>query len=458
MSRSIPGPNATNPKPAGAASRPSSPRRARRSTFWLVFGAGALLMCGLGGWEHHRQSRRLESAGSEIQSLQEANADLEQQRRETAERLDARTTELQDRMADLDESRSQAATLTDEREAAILKNRLALEASRRLATRTLTQWSSLVPQLTLDPALCRDVWTEAQRLAAEQGLDGAAAAEALKRLPVARTLPTGTRLTVVAVTHEHDSWFVDLTVTDARGGFVSGLSRVDFDVHRGEQRLHAVTVIETNRSTGRCDIALLLDASASTAGPANEALKVAAIPFVETLAHPSRLKVWKFADTVDPLTPWTFDADVHAAAIRSLVPNGGTALYRALRLSAEELRSRPGARAIVLFTDGNDSFRQEPLDSVLTLCRQAEIPVHVVALQTRETNTDLLQRMASATGGTFHAVAHPERLIDEFQAIAWSFQRPVYRLRIDEPLDGSALTIRVGGLPAILVPVETRQP
>ena len=180
----------------------------------------------------------------------------------------------------------------------------------------------------------------------------------------------------------------------------------------------------------------------------------AAVQFVDGLPSPIRVRVWRFADEVEALTPWTFDAEVHRDAIRSMTASGGTALNKGLRLAAENLTTRTGARAIVVFTDGSDSFRKEPIDPVLTLCRQAEIPVHVVALQTRETNDALLQRIATTTEGTLQLAARPEQLGEKFHSVSELFHRPVYRIRIEDGRGDQPLTLRIAGLPMISIPAN----
>lgn len=317
------------------------------------------------------------------------------------------------------------------------------------AERTVQQMLSLGEVVAADPSLTLDIWQEAIHIADSHGIEQQPIRERMERLPSSRILPVGTSVLVSDLNHNQNDIHAHLIVRDATGQSVAGLTRADVNVYDGQRRLHAVALTETRRNAYRHDLALLLDTSGSTKGLAQEALKAAAMRFIRSLANPSRLRVWRFADEVDPLTPWTFDADLHEQAIASLTANGATSLYKALRLAVEDVKERNGSRAIVLFTDGSDSFKSESLDATLDLCRQHSIPIHVVALQTAETSEDILRRIAMQTNGTYHVAADPSQLVEQFRDLSQSFQQPIYRLHVYESADSDTLTVRVGDLPPV---------
>lgn len=180
---------------------------------------------------------------------------------------------------------------------------------------------------------------------------------------------------------------------------------------------------------------------------------MAAIQLVRHLANPNRMRVWKFADTVEPLSPWSIDAELHEQAINQLTSGGGTALYQAVQTASDSLNTRQGERAIVLFTDGKNSGAPASIESTLEHCRQRAIPIHVVMLETQETDERLLQSVAKVTGGTFYRASNPSQLTNQFAEVALSFQQPCYQLLIHEPVEPGSLTIQVTDLkPVSLLP------
>ena len=332
------------------------------------------------------------------------------------------------------------------------RNQMADEQQQRLrilATQAIERLSLLADAVSVDPALVRDTLNAARQVAVEQKLSDEELQARIKKLPLPRSLSHDNRVRLSGITVEKEEIYATLTVQTAAGDFVHGLNRGDIEVRTAGKRLHAVTFREAQRSVLRHEIAVVLDTSGSTAGAAHSTLKSASAGLIRTLANPNRLRVWKFADTVEPLSPWSLDSELHEQAIAKLTAGGGTALYLAVRTAAESLSEREGARAIVVFTDGKDSRNDNSLDATIELCRQRSIAIHVVMLETSETKEELLRRMATVTGGTFHRASNPAELVDRFRDVALRFQQPCYRLHVYEPVGSGQVTLHIGDLPEI---------
>lgn len=411
----------------------------RRSCGWmLLLLATAALAHGYVGWRAHQWHERnqAELAAKTVELLR---------LRQTIQQTEKTTS------TSFAKARQQLTVLVEERDRLQADFEGSRREQQRLAQRAVDFLTQTGTAVQADPALSGEIWKEGIGIASSQGLDGQALTELLQRLPLPKVVTRDCSLVIERVIHDRNFLTVEVTVRDASGEFVKGLSRTDFDLYSETRRLHAVAVAQGQQNAFQQDVALVLDRSASTRGPANAALREGALQLVQAVADPSQLRVWSFADDVTPMTPWTHDASLHELAIRGMAAEGGTALYEAIRLAVEDLRQRKGPRSLVLFTDGSDSSQRESVGPTLLKCRQESIAIHVIALQTGETKESLLRQIALETQGSYHAVTDPSRLIEQFQRLAESFRRSVYRLHVYEPVDAESLTLKVGPLPAISI-------
>ena len=150
---------------------------------------------------------------------------------------------------------------------------------------------------------------------------------------------------------------VGCTVVAPDGTRVRGLARDDFRVLEDgvEQQVASFDAAETPAS-----IALLLDDSPSIYRELGET-REAARSLARSLRPEDEVAVAAFADQTHLLLPFSRDRNLLAAALASptlkVVANSSQSfIYRAVYLLAHELfRDRPGRKAIVLLTDGQDS-------------------------------------------------------------------------------------------------------
>ena len=343
----------------------------------------------------------------------------------------------------------QVQRIVDDRKAAAKRADQAQSDLKILSDQHYAQQLATASILAGDPRLARKVLDEAIVFATSAGIDSEEADRQIATLATTADLPVGATVTVHDVYRDGSGVRAFVSVTDISGRFIENLSRVDFEIHNDNKRLHLVGVAAVHQNDRAHECVLLLDNSGSMTGGPHLAMQNAACDFVLTLANPSRLRVFRFDNDVIALSPWTTDAELHNVAIRQLSPDGGTALYKAVRLAFEDLRTRQGSRSIVLFTDGSDSFNNEDIEPTLDACREHHIAIHVLALTTAEINEPLLRHIADETHGLFLAAPNPTLLAEQFRSVARAFQRPVYRLSVFEPVDDNSLMLQVGTLPAV---------
>jgi Ca-activated chloride channel homolog len=104
-----------------------------------------------------------------------------------------------------------------------------------------------------------------------------------------------------------------------------------------------------------------------------------------------------------PFSTATIDSD---NVLRTLAvgANSGTALWDAVDLSARLLASQQGGRVVVLLTDGNDVGSRASESDALSSLHKAGAVVYPIAFGSHADSSGL-KRLASETGGSFHAAA-----------------------------------------------------
>jgi Ca-activated chloride channel homolog len=117
------------------------------------------------------------------------------------------------------------------------------------------------------------------------------------------------------------------------------------------------------------------------------------------------------------------------AALRSLVPEGRTALYDALMAALDRLDTATRARKIlVLISDGGDNASQATLDRVLRRARASasNAAIYAIGLFDRDDpdrNPGVLKALASATGGQRFLPPAPGALLQACERIAREIRR-----------------------------------
>jgi Ca-activated chloride channel homolog len=145
------------------------------------------------------------------------------------------------------------------------------------------------------------------------------------------------------------------SVIDASGRPIPDLTQDNFSLfEEGVPQKIERFEAQTNRPL---DLALMVDASASTF----KDLKFeddAAAYFIRQVVRPGdALSVFEFAETVTELSEFSDSIPTLESAARRISPGAGTSIYDALVLASRALRRRPEGRrrAIVLVTDAGET-------------------------------------------------------------------------------------------------------
>jgi VWFA-related protein len=147
------------------------------------------------------------------------------------------------------------------------------------------------------------------------------------------------------------------------------------------------------------NVILMLDTSASTQEKMGQ-IQRAAVAFVEQLQTQDRVKVMSFDDQIRDLSDFTNDRASLRMAIYGARPGQGTRLYDAMERAINSFRSIEGRKAIVIFTDGVDSYSNgSSYDKNRRALEEAGIIVYPIRYDTRA-DVEAMIRQQQSGGGT----------------------------------------------------------
>jgi Ca-activated chloride channel homolog len=175
------------------------------------------------------------------------------------------------------------------------------------------------------------------------------------------------------------------SVIDSHGHPIAGLTKDQFELsEEGVPQTVERFEAETNRPL---DLALMVDASASTF----KDLKFesdAAAHFIQQVVRPSdRLAVFEFDEDVTELSEFSQDIPKLQAAVHRIIPGAGTSIYDAVVLGSNALRRRaPGRRrAIVLVTDAGETTSVAKFEDARRAAIASEALLYSIVIRTLKT-------------------------------------------------------------------------
>jgi VWFA-related protein len=174
-----------------------------------------------------------------------------------------------------------------------------------------------------------------------------------------------------------------VTVNDARGQEITGLTADDFAVYEdGVQQ--PVSLFGSEKVA--LDVALVLDTSSSM-DAVQPTVKKGAVALLAKLRDGDRALVVDVKQRVQIRSGLEADLSHAVASIKALSAEGSTALYDGLYMSlqefARERRQRPEVRrqALVVFSDGVDNASHVRFEEVSELARALDVTIYTVTLQ-----------------------------------------------------------------------------
>jgi len=173
-----------------------------------------------------------------------------------------------------------------------------------------------------------------------------------------------------------------ITVTDKRGAFVPGLTQNDFVILEDKvpQTIDSFTSEQNNNLP--LNIAVLMDTSPSTAGKLKFEQE-AAMNFIQTVVKPRKDRVLfaTFDDEVKLRQDFTDRLELLDRAVYAVKkPGTQTALYDAIwEFCDEKMRSAQGRRAVVVITDGVDTYSRANMSDAIDIAQRTETTIFAIS-------------------------------------------------------------------------------
>jgi VWFA-related protein len=201
-----------------------------------------------------------------------------------------------------------------------------------------------------------------------------------------------------------DTVQVTVTVTDANGRLITGLSKDDFEILE-DGVLQPVTVFTNERVP--VSLGMLLDASDSMRGQRMVDARGAVDRFVTTLLeHGDEAFLAAFNHQPRLVAPWTRPPWALEGELGALLPSGGTALYDSLVAAAGYFAQRLHPRsALVVVSDGVDTASDWTLRRTREALQRADPLVYAIAIDSAETpvarrvSVEALREITATSGG-----------------------------------------------------------
>jgi Ca-activated chloride channel family protein len=214
---------------------------------------------------------------------------------------------------------------------------------------------------------------------------------------------------------------VYVSVADSKGKPVKTLQVEDFRVFE-DGREQEVRIFEP-ASTG-ITLALLIDTTASVA-PDLPHVKNAVGRLLGVLRSDDSVGLFTFATSLTPLSEFTTDRKKTLGAVLQTRAAGETALFDSLAQLSRSLSKMAGKKAILLFTDGDDTSSILSFENSIDETRRVGIPIYAMIYGRALGDPSLLKRLeniSKASGATSFRVRQPSDLPLAFQSVAEDLQ------------------------------------
>jgi Ca-activated chloride channel family protein len=173
-----------------------------------------------------------------------------------------------------------------------------------------------------------------------------------------------------------------ITVVDKRGQFVSGLAQNDFTVFEDKVAQQIDSFTSEENSNLPLYVAVLMDTSPSTAGKLKFEQE-SAMNFIQTVVRPRKDRVLfaTFDDRVILRQDFTDRLELLDRAVFAIKKTGEkTALYDAIwQFCDEKMRSAQGRRALVVITDGEDTYSRADINDAIDIAQRTETTIFAIS-------------------------------------------------------------------------------
>jgi Ca-activated chloride channel family protein len=196
---------------------------------------------------------------------------------------------------------------------------------------------------------------------------------------------------------------LDVSVKDPRGGYVSGLSKDDFQVYENGA-LQKLTVFSS--ADVPVAVGLVMDESGSMHNRRPHTI-TAGLVFIGASNPQDQVFVVNFNDTVrsglPSHIPFSGDLNILHAALSRAKAEGQTALYDAIAFALHHLESaQRDKKTLLVVSDGGDNRSRRTLPELMRLIQESQVTIYTIGIydaDDADRNPQVLKRISYASGG-----------------------------------------------------------
>jgi Ca-activated chloride channel family protein len=171
---------------------------------------------------------------------------------------------------------------------------------------------------------------------------------------------------------------VTVTVTDPRGGYVTGLQKDDFKLFL-DGRARPVEFFRQDMDTP-VSVGILVDTSGSMLSKIPQA-QAAIAEFIRGLNPQDQVFLFAFSGQPFLLQPFTTDHSLVLRRLNLLHARGQTALFDVIRQGLLMVqRGKYDKKALLVVTDGNDTASRSSVDEVIMQARRMGVLVYSIGI------------------------------------------------------------------------------
>lgn len=219
---------------------------------------------------------------------------------------------------------------------------------------------------------------------------------------------------------ESSTVVLNASIFDNGGKAITGLVQDNFSIFENgvKQNISYFSAASTPFAA-----VILIDTSGSMESRISMA-RAAAINFLDGLREDDNAAIYKFASKVELVQDFSGSRDVNESLF-DIKADGMTALNDSIFKASEELKKRPEKRrAIIVLSDGADTFSGKSSDKALKAALEANAVIYTVDMSAIETNGKdrmqnqaALKNFADKSGGKFVATQGGTALRQAFKGI-----------------------------------------
>ncbi|HKV99563.1 MAG TPA: VWA domain-containing protein [Vicinamibacterales bacterium] len=236
-------------------------------------------------------------------------------------------------------------------------------------------------------------------------------------------------------------------VTDGAGGFVTDLTKDDFEI-KDNGKVQTITSFTTDLQP--ITTMIVLDGSGSMLSSFN-AVTDGANAFIIRMLPDDRTRISSFADQIRLSPGYTNNRDSLLEFLRNqfnLRMGNETRLWDAVDQAVVDLGQQEGRRVVLVFSDGYDTTSMLGAGNVQSDAIQRDATIYAVAMWTGRGSASTrpsgsLERLAQETGGGFFELHETDEMNSTFTKIALELHQQYLLAFEPQALDGKVHKLEV---------------